>query len=76
MHRLEAPTDRELRLALDLANRYVTTGVDLPDLTVMAMASIRDAWLLTWDYRDFRAVVLGTGHYWDVLVQESELPRP
>lgn len=76
VHRLEAPTDTELGLALDLADRYVDTGVDLPDLTVMAMASIRDAWVLTWDYRDFRTVVLDTGHHWDLLVQESELPRP
>lgn len=76
VHRLEAPTDTELVLALDLANRYVDTGVDLPDLTVMAMASIRDAWILTWDYRDFRTVVLDKGHHWDLLVEESELPRP
>lgn len=76
VHRLEAPTDTELGLALDLADRYVETGVDLPDLTVMAMASIRDAWILTWDYRDFRTAVLDKGHHWDLLVQESELPRP
>lgn len=74
VHRLEAPTDAELALALDLAQRYVETGVDLPDVTVMAMASIRHAWVLTWDYRDFRTVVLGKGHHWDLLVQESELP--
>ena len=75
VHRLEAPTDAELGLALDLAERYVDTGVDLPDLTVMAMASIRDALILTWDYRDFRTVVLDKGHPWDLLVQESDLPR-
>lgn len=76
VHRLETPTDTELGLALDLADRYVDTGVDLPDLTVMAMASMRDAWILTWDYRDFRTVVLDQGHHWDLLVQESELPQP
>ena len=76
VHRLDAPTDTELRLALDLADRYTDTGVDLPDLTVMAMASIREAWVLTWDYRDFRTVVLGKDHHWDLLVQESELPEP
>ena len=76
VHRLEAPTDAELGLVLDLADRYADTGVDLPDLTVMAMASIRDAWILTWDYRDFRTVVLDKGHHWDLLVQEYELPRP
>jgi hypothetical protein len=74
VHRLDAPTDTELRLALDLADRYVDTGVDLPDLTVMAMASIRDAWILTWDYRDFGTVVVGKNHHWDLLVQESERP--
>ncbi len=76
VHRLEAPTDGELALALGLAHRYVDTGVDLPDLTVMAMASVRDAWILTWDYRDFRNVVLDKDHHWDLLVQESELPQP
>lgn len=76
VHRLEEPTDTELELALDLADRHVETGVDMPDLTVMAMASIRDAWILTWDYRDFRTVVLGKDHHWNLLVQESELPRP
>jgi predicted nucleic acid-binding protein len=76
VHRIYAPTDTELRLALDLGDRYIDTGVDLPDLTVMAMASIRDAWILTWDYRDFRTVVLGKDHHWDLLVQESELPHP
>lgn len=76
VHRLDAPTDTELRFALDLADRYTDTGVDLPDLTVMAMASIRDAWVLTWDYRDFRTVVPGKDHHWDLLVQESELPEP
>jgi predicted nucleic acid-binding protein len=76
VHRLDAPTDNELGVALDLADRYADTGVDLPDLTVMAMASLRDAWILTWDYRDFRTVVLGKDHHWDLLVEESELPRP
>jgi predicted nucleic acid-binding protein len=63
VHRLDAPTDTELRLAPDLADRYVDTGVDLPDLTVMAMASIRDAWILTRDYRDFGTVVVGKNHH-------------
>jgi predicted nucleic acid-binding protein len=76
VHRLDAPSDNELTLALDLADRYVDTRVDLPDLTVMAMAANRSAWILTWDYRDFRTVVLRKGHHWDLLVQESELPQP
>jgi hypothetical protein len=42
----------------------------------MAMASIRNAWILTWDYRDFRTVALSKDHHWDLLVQESELPQP
>ena len=73
---MDAPTDSELELALDLGDRYVEAGVDLPDLTVMAMASVRDAWILTWDYRDFRTVVLAKDHHWDLLVEESELPDP
>ena len=76
VHRLHAPTDAELELALDLAARYPTAGVDLPDLTVMAIAATREAWVLTWDYRHFRAVVLERGHHWDLLVDESELPEP
>lgn len=73
VHRIDAPTDRELRLARDLAGAYFDSGVDLPDVTVMAMASTRDAWVRTWD---FRTVVLDKGRHWDLLVQESELPGP
>ena len=76
VHRLEAPTEAELRLALDLAERYVGTGVDLPDLSVMAMAASRQAWVLTWDHRHFRSVVLRRGHHWDLLVEEAEVPQP
>ena len=65
-----------VEIAFDLAERYTNAGVDLPDLTVMAMAATRDAWVLTWDYRHFRSVVLRKGQYWDLLVEEAELPRP
>lgn len=76
VHQLKTPSDRELEIAFDLAERYTNAGVDLPDLTVMAMAATRDAWVLTWDYRHFRSVVLRKGQYWDLLVEEAELPRP
>jgi predicted nucleic acid-binding protein len=76
IHRLEAPTTDELALSLRLARRYLDAGVDLPDLTVMAMASRRRAEILTWDYRHFRAVVLRRGHHWPLVVAESELPSP
>ena len=76
VHRLEAPMAADLELALQLAQRYLDTGIDLPDLTVMAMASRRRAQILTWDYRHFRAVVLRRGHHWPLVVDESELPAP
>lgn len=76
VHRLEAPTDRELALAVDLAHRYQDSGADLPDLTVMSMADTRSASILTWDYRHFRAVVLRRGHHWNLVVSESEPPEP
>ena len=76
VHQLHAPNDAELNLVLDLAGRYADAGVDLPDLSVMAMAANRNAWVLTWDYRHFRAVVLGRHHHWDLLVEEGELPAP
>jgi hypothetical protein len=76
VHEPEATADTELELALELGDRYVATGVDLSDLAVTAMASIRHAWILKWDYRDFCTVVLGKGPDWDLLAQESELPRP
>lgn len=76
VHRLEAPTDAELLLALDLAERYGSTRVDLPDLSVMAMAASRRAWVLTWDHRHFRSVVLRRGHHWDLLVEEAQIPDP
>ena len=76
VHRLEAPTDDELALAIDLADRYEGSGADLPDLTVMAIAAQRSASILTWDFRHFRSVVLRRGHHWDLVVRESELPEP
>lgn len=76
VHRLDAPTDSELHRAIDLAQRYSESGVDLPDLTVMAIAAERSAQILTWDFRHFRSVVLRRGHRWKLLVDESELPDP
>ena len=76
IHRLETPSASEFELALDLARRYSDSGADLPDLIVMAMASRRQARILTWDYRHFRAVVLRRGHHWPLVVEESELPVP
>ena len=76
VHRLETPTALELGLALNLARRYSDSGVDLPDLIVMAMASRRQARILTWDYRHFRAVVLRRGHHWSLVVEELDLPAP
>lgn len=63
VHLLEAPTDQELTLVIKLAGRYLDSGADLPDLTVMAMAASRKAKVLTWDYRHFRVVVLRRGHH-------------
>ena len=76
VHVLGTPTDTELALALDLGARYPDAGVDLPDLSVMAMAASRNGWVLTWDYRHFRSIVLHRGHHWDLLVEEAELPHP
>jgi predicted nucleic acid-binding protein len=76
VHRLETPTAGELELALKLAKRYPDSGADMPDLIVMAMASVRRASVLTWDFRHFRAVVLRRGHHWPLVVDESELPSP
>jgi predicted nucleic acid-binding protein len=76
VHRLEAPTAAELALALKLAKRYPESGADVPDLIVMAMASLREARVLTWDFRHFRAVVLRRGHHWPLLVEEADLPSP
>lgn len=74
IHQLEAPTASELELAFDLGKHYLDSGVDLPDLVVMAMASHRQARILTWDFRHFRAVVLRRGHHWPLVVEENELP--
>ena len=52
------------------------SGVDLPDLVVMAMSNHRKAPILTWDFRHFRAVVLRRGHHWPLVVTEHELPPP
>lgn len=76
VHRFDAPTEPELELALDLGEKYVDSGADLTDLTVMAMAHTRNASILTWDFRHFRSVVLQRGHHWPLLVEEHELPSP
>jgi predicted nucleic acid-binding protein len=76
VHQLHAPGDAELTMVCDLGERYGDSGVDLPDLSVMAMAATRQAWVLTWDYRHFRSVVLHRNHHWNLLVEESELPSP
>ncbi len=76
VHRLECPKVAELELALQLAQRYMDSGADMPDLIVMAMASCRQARILTWDFRHFRAVVLRRGYHWPLLVEEQDLPMP
>ena len=76
VHQFDAPTDSELAAAVGLGERYADSGVDLTDLTVMAMAHARDAMILTWDFRHFRSVVLKRGHHWPLLVEEHELPSP
>lgn len=76
VHRLESPTAADLELALKLGKRYIDSGVDLPDLIVMAMAYHRKAQILTWDFRHFRSVVLKRGHHWPLLISESEMPNP
>jgi predicted nucleic acid-binding protein len=74
VHRLEAPTNDELATALALGERHPDSGVDLPDLTVMAMSRHRGAEILTWDVRHLRSVVLRRGPHWPLLVAEHELP--
>ena len=76
IHRLETPSDTELAASLDLAERYADTDIDLPDLSVMAMAASRDAPILTWDFRHFRSVVMRRGYHWELVVEENELPAP
>lgn len=76
VHRLDAPTDRELAVIVSVADRYRDSGADLPDLTVMSMAAVRSASVLTWDFKHFRAVVLRQGHHWSLVVEEAELPDP
>lgn len=76
VHRLESPTAADLELALKLGKRYIDSGVDLPDLIVMAMAYHRKAQILTWDFRHFRSVVLKRGHHWPLLISEAEMPNP
>ena len=76
VHRLEPCADGDLAYALDLASRYAGSGVDLPDLSVMAVARRRKATILTWDYRHFRTVVPRRGRAWPLLVEEHELPGP
>jgi len=76
VHQFDAPTEPELELALDLGEQYADSGVDLTDLTVMAIAHSRNATILTWDFRHFRSVILERGHHWPLLVEEHELPAP
>ena len=65
-----------MELALDLGEQYDDSGVDLTDLTVMAMAHTRSASILTWDFRHLRSVIPERSHHWPLLVEEHELPSP
>lgn len=76
VHCLETATTAELDFALKLGRKYLDSGVDLPDLIVMAMSSQRKARILTWDFRHFRAVVMRRGHHWPLVIEETELPQP
>jgi predicted nucleic acid-binding protein len=76
IHRLESCSEVDLEFALGLAGRYATSGVDLPHLSVMALAKRHQASILTWDYRHFRTVVPDRRRTWRLLVEEHELPEP
>lgn len=76
IHQYAALSDTEYAFSLELARRYLDSGVDLPDLSVMAMAHTRNATILTWDYRHFRSVLAKRAQPWPLLVEEHELPRP
>src|SRR5438034_3257 len=70
------PTDGEHLRALEMLDRYETTGLDLADAVVMAIAEARQALILTWDFRHFRAAAPGRRRHWPLLVQEHEMPEP
>jgi predicted nucleic acid-binding protein len=73
-HVLDRPTDAEHRRALELIERFATVGLDLGDAVVMAMAEMRRALILTWDFRHFRGSAPARGRHWPLLVQEHEVP--
>ena len=75
-HNLDRPTDAEHAHALDLMEKYVTVGIDLADAAVMAMSAAREAAILTWDFRHFRASAPARRRHWPLLVQEHEVPAP
>jgi predicted nucleic acid-binding protein len=76
VHSLVGLTDSELETALDLGAKHAGLGLDLPDLSVMAISKSRRALVLSWDFRHFRAASPARGRYWPLLVQEHELPAP
>jgi predicted nucleic acid-binding protein len=76
VHSLVGLTDSELETALDLGAKHAGLGLDLPDLSVMAISKARRALVLSWDFRHFRAASPARGRYWPLLVQEHELPAP
>ena len=76
VHQLADLTDEDLRWAINLGERYHDSGIDLPDLAVMALARRHQAPVLTWDFRHFRAVTPARDQPWDLMVAEHELPAP
>ncbi len=72
-HVLDRPTDAEHVRALEFLGRYEAGGVDFADSVVMAMAEARQALILTWAFRHFRATVPARRRPWPLLVQEHEL---
>jgi predicted nucleic acid-binding protein len=76
IHQLESCTTDDLSFTLELATRYSDSGIDLPDLSVMAIARRRKGSILTWNHRHFRAAAPRRGHAWSLAVTEDELPDP
>lgn len=72
--RLISPTESEFALAVSVCEQYADLQLQLADAVVMAIADVRNLPILTWDFRDFRAVKRRDGESFALVVKEHEVP--
>lgn len=61
--------------AVEYERTYADLGLDVADVSVMALAESQRATILTFDFRDFRATRPLRGWFWRLVIDEERLRR-